>query len=143
MKIQKFSGVIHEIKETQEPHDESAGGTGSSGSEKQAAVANEDKIKQQQEELAQKLDTNPYSLLHVLHRRGKSTANRFTPVRKGYEQFVAEGHLEADPEAHLYIYEQQWDGHVFMGMLGLISLEDYRAGQIIKHENTIAKRPPD
>ncbi len=50
-----------------------------------------------EEELAQKLDTNPYSLLHVLHRRGKSTANRFTPVREGYEQFVAEGHLEADP----------------------------------------------
>ena len=54
VKIQKLSGVIHEIKETQEPHDESAGGTGSSGSEKQAAVANEDKIKQQLEELAQK-----------------------------------------------------------------------------------------
>ncbi len=93
-----------------------------------------------EEELAQKLDTNPYSLLHVLHRRGASTANRFTPVREGYEQFVTEGHLDADLEAHLYIYEQKWDGHVFTGMLGLISLEDYRAGQIVKHENTIAKR---
>lgn len=93
-----------------------------------------------EEELAQKLDTNPYSLLHVLHRRGESKANRFSPVREGYESFLKEGHLQADPQAQLYIYEQQWDGHTFTGVLGLISLDDYREGQIIKHENTIAKR---
>ncbi len=105
-----------------------------------ALVSTRSYLTYSEEELAQKLETNPYSLLHVLHRRGENTANRFTPVRNGFEQFVAEGHLEADPIAQLYIYEQLWDGHTYTGLLGLISLEEYRAGLIVKHENTIAKR---
>ena len=93
-----------------------------------------------EEELAQKLDTNPYSLLHVLHRRGQKHRQPLHPRSRGLRAVCGRRALGSGPEAHLYIYEQQWDGHVFMGMLGLISLEDYRAGQIVKHENTIAKR---
>lgn len=93
-----------------------------------------------EEELAQKLATNPYSFLHVLNRRGETKDARFSPVRDGYEGFLAEGHLAQDDQAHLYIYQQTWDGHVFTGIIGLITHEDYRNGLIVKHENTIVKR---
>lgn len=105
-----------------------------------ALVSTRSYLTYSEEELAQKLATNPFSLLHVLNRRGASKDSRFVPVREGYEAFLAEGHLAQDEAPHLYVYQQDWDGHVYTGILGLISLEDYRAGRIIKHENTIAKR---
>ena len=105
-----------------------------------ALVSTRSYLTYSEEELAQKLATNPFSFLHVLNRRGASKDARFAPVREGYENFLSEGHLVPDESEHLYVYQQEWDGHVYTGILGLISLADYRAGRIIKHENTIAKR---
>lgn len=105
-----------------------------------ALVSTRSYLTYSEEELAQKLATNPFSLLHVLNRRGASKDSRFVPVREGYEAFLAEGHLTQDEAPHLYVYQQDWDGRIYTGILGLISLEDYRAGRIVKHENTIAKR---
>jgi hypothetical protein len=93
-----------------------------------------------EEELAHKLGTNPYSFLHVLQRRSPQEDARFSGVRKGYEDFLADGYLVPDAEPHLYLYRQQWAGQTFVGYLGLVSLEDYRAGRIIKHEHTLEAR---
>jgi uncharacterized protein (DUF1015 family) len=93
-----------------------------------------------EEELAHKLGTNPYSFLHVLQRRSAHEDARFSGVRKGFEDFLADGTLVADAEPHIYLYRQQWSGHTFVGYLGLVSLEDYRAGRIIKHEQTLEAR---
>ena len=105
-----------------------------------ALVSTRSYLTYSEEELAQKLATNPFSFLHVLNRRGGTKDTRFAPVRDGYENFIREGHLVPDASEHLYVYQQAWDGHLYTGILGLISLEDYRAGRIVKHENTIAKR---
>ena len=93
-----------------------------------------------EEELAHKLGTNPYSFLHVLQRRSAHEDARFSGVRKGFEDFLADGTLLADAEPHIYLYRQQWSGHTFVGFLGLVSLDDYRAGRIIKHEHTLEAR---
>ncbi|MEY4650391.1 MAG: DUF1015 family protein [Bacteroidota bacterium] len=93
-----------------------------------------------EEELAHKLGTNPFSFLHVLQRRSPEADARFTGVRTGYEDFLADGYLIPDAEPHLYLYRQQWSGQTFVGYLGLVSLEDYRAGRIIKHEQTLEAR---
>ena len=93
-----------------------------------------------EEELAHKLGTNPFSFLHVLQRRSPQADARFTGVRTGYEDFLADGYLIPDAEPHLYLYRQQWSGQTFVGYLGLVSLEDYRAGRIIKHEQTLEAR---
>lgn len=93
-----------------------------------------------EEELAHKLGTNPYSFLHVLQRRSPEADARFSGVRKGYEDFLDNGYLVADAEPHIYLYRQQWAGQTFVGYLGLVSLDDYRAGRIIKHEHTLEAR---
>ena len=89
-----------------------------------ALVSTRSYLTYSEEELAQKLATNPFSLLHVLNRRGASKDSRFVPVREGYEAFLAEGHLTQDEAPHLYVYQQDWDGRIYTGILGLISLED-------------------
>ena len=93
-----------------------------------------------EEDLWQKLSSNPYSLMHVLQRKSGEGEPVFMGVRKGFVDFLSSGYLVKETNASYYIYRQTWHGHAFTGIIGLASLKDYQAGRIKPHEATLAKR---
>lgn len=67
-------------------------------------------------------------------------AENLGKVRANYEQLLSEGQLEQD-ELSYYLYNQTMpDGRVFRGLLGLVSVEEFLAGKIKKHEETLTHR---
>ena len=97
-------------------------------------------ITYQEKDLWLKLQTNPYSLMHVLNTPAEEGGLHFSGVRKAYEEFMDMGYLQHDDEATYYVYRKQRVGHVFTGIIGLASLQDYNEGRIKPHEATLAKR---
>ena len=93
-----------------------------------------------EEDLWQKLSSNPYSLMHVLQRKSGEGEPAFMGVRKGFVDFLSSGYLVKETNASYYIYRQTWHGHAFTGIIGLASLEGYPGGHIKPHEATLAKR---
>jgi uncharacterized protein (DUF1015 family) len=97
------------------------------------------------EQLRAKLDGNPYTFLHVIHPDGWGDAHlprheRHTKVRVKFRAFCDLGYLERDPEPHLYVYEQTNRGVASLGIIAGVSVADYRAGLIKKHEQTLTNR---
>lgn len=94
-------------------------------------------------QLQQKLDTNPYSFLHIIHPEGaeklKGTA-RFMEVRHRFMEFIDKGVFMRDDQEAFYLYEQTIEGEVYRGWIGVVSSQDYRDGKIKVHENTLTKR---
>lgn len=65
---------------------------------------------------------------------------KLNQVRANYEVLKGSNRLEQD-ELCYYLYSQTMpDGRVFRGLLGLVSVEDYNAGKIKKHEETLTHR---
>lgn len=97
------------------------------------------------EQLRAKLDGNPYTFLHVIHPDGWGDAHlprheRHTKVRVKFRAFCDLGYLERDAEPHLYVYEQTNRGMASLGIIAGVSVADYRAGLIKKHEQTLTNR---
>jgi len=97
------------------------------------------------EQLRAKLDGNPYTFLHVIHPDGWGDAHlprheRHTRVRVKFRAFCDLGYLERDAEPHLYVYEQTNRGVASLGLIAGVSVADYRAGLIKKHEQTLTNR---
>lgn len=93
--------------------------------------------------LQQKLDTNPYSFLHIIHPEGAEKLKgiaRFMEVRKRFVRFINEGVFLRDEQEAFYLYEQTIEGDVYRGWIGVVSTQDYRDGKIKVHENTLTKR---
>ncbi len=62
--------------------------------------------------------------------------NRFKKVRKRFEEYLNENLLDHDP-ASIYIYEQKKrNGEVFKGIMGLVSVDDFKNNIIKIPENT-------
>lgn len=99
-------------------------------------------------QLRSKLMENPYSFLHIIHPDMSATKlhkagnldERFRMVRNKYEQFIAEDILLREDKPCFYIYQQIKNGHAFIGIIGAVSIEDYRNGKIKIHEQTLSKR---
>lgn len=97
--------------------------------------------------LKAKLEDNPYTFLRIINPEFGSTIKtkpnsieRFQLVREKYKEFIANGILIKDPEAHLYIYRQTKDGHEFTGIVAGASVEEYENDLIKKHEATLTSR---
>jgi uncharacterized protein (DUF1015 family) len=56
---------------------------------------------------------------------------------------VEDGALAADPEPHLYLYEQRMGAHRQVGVVGCASVREYVADVIKKHEKTRADKEDD
>jgi uncharacterized protein (DUF1015 family) len=97
------------------------------------------------EQLAEKLEGNPYTYLHIIHPDGMkpeelSRSERFERVRKAFKQFCDEGILLRDEAPCIYVYEQSAKGMLSRGIVVGVSVDDYRDGRIKVHEHTLSAR---
>lgn len=93
-----------------------------------------------------RLRDNPFSFLHIVNPGYKfqleiSGKERYGMVRNRYEEFKEDGIFIQDEKPSFYIYKiVNRDGLEFMGIVGAASVEDYAAGIIKKHEDTLEYR---
>lgn len=97
------------------------------------------------EQLAEKLEGNPYTYLHIIHPDGMkpeelSRGERFDRVRRAFKEFCEEGILVRDEAPCIYVYEQSAKGMLSRGIVVGVSVEDYRSGRIKVHEHTLTAR---
>lgn len=96
------------------------------------------------EELGLALKNNPVSFLNIIHQstfhRDKPLAERFTYIKKKYEEFKAGHILIQDEKPCFYLYELTQKGRVYCGFIAGASAEDYAGNHIKKHEETISYR---
>ena len=97
--------------------------------------------------LKSKLEDNPFTFLRIINpefnsekRTKPNSKERFDLVKEKYAEFIEEGILIQDSEAHLYIYRQTKDGHEFTGVVAGASVEEYDQDKIKKHEATLTSR---
>ena len=72
--------------------------------------------------------------------KSKDVDRNLRKIRTNFEELVNDNKLMQDSSSY-YLYEQIYpDKRVFRGLLGLVSVEDFVAGKIKKHESTIPKK---
>lgn len=95
-------------------------------------------------ELGQKLDSNPYSFLHIInpdYGKGKvKLPQRFGLVGAKYREFKAKNFFVQDEQDSFYVYRQSKDDIRFTGIIGGASVSDYENDVIKKHESTLVER---
>lgn len=67
----------------------------------------------------------------------------YAGARKAFDRLLADGVIRQDEAPGFYVYAQSIDGHRQVGLVGLASAEDYRAGRIKKHEFTRPTKEDD
>ncbi len=110
-------------------------------------VASRSYITYTKSELMDKLNGNPYTFLHLINPEAslglittKNSDNRFHLVKERFDEWMALGYLKADSQPGFYIYRQTQANHVFTGIFGCTSVDDYEKGLIKIHENTLTDR---
>ncbi|MBP7514749.1 MAG: DUF1015 domain-containing protein [Flavobacteriales bacterium] len=108
-------------------------------------VASRSYLSYSEEKMREKLIGNPYSFLHVVHPdHGRdehlSRQQRFANVRRKWNDFVGEGWYLRDDQDCIYLYEQSRSGLMSRGIIGAVSVGDYRGGKIKVHEHTLQNR---
>ena len=92
---------------------------------------------------------SPYNLVRIIlgHRAADDTAgnNVYTRARADFRDWIARGVLEAEREPAFYAYSQDYVlpgsagvKKVRQALIGLCRIEDYSAGIIHRHEETLA-----
>ena len=97
--------------------------------------------------LKAKLEDNPYTFLRIINPEFNSdkktkpnSKERFELVKDKYKEFIDDGILIKDTQAHIYIYRQTKNGHEFTGIVAGASVEEYENDLIKKHEATLTSR---
>lgn len=96
-------------------------------------------------QLAEKLNGNPYTYLHVVHPDGMdpkelSRNERFDQVRFAFKSFCDQGIMLRDEAPSFYVYEQSTADMLSRGLVAGVSVADYREGRIKVHEHTLTAR---
>ncbi len=101
-------------------------------------------------QIQEKLAGNPYSFLHIIHPEHSPGAQapdpqrdrrlRFADVRRKWNEFVSEGWFVRDEAPCYYLYEQSRKGLLSRGIIGAVSVGDYRGGRVKVHEHTLQSR---
>ncbi len=108
-------------------------------------LASRSYVSYSEEELIDKLDKNPFTFLHVINPEYKEKVRsegteRFKKVKHHFKHFKNLGYFIDEEKPAFYIYQQQAENHVFTGLIGAVSVNDYREGRIKLHENTLTHR---
>ena len=108
-------------------------------------VASRNYLSYPEEKMREKLQGNPYSFLHVIHadngrQQAASRDDRFTVVRRKWDEFVGEGYFMRDERPCIYLYEQSRKGTLSRGVIAAVSVGDYRGGGVKVHEHTLQAR---
>ncbi len=95
------------------------------------------------EEIADKAnieDTYINMIKPYLLSKSKDIDRTFRKIRTTFEEFVEDKKLVQDNSSY-YLYEQIYPNkQIFRGLLGLVSVEDFWAGKIKRHESTIPQK---
>jgi uncharacterized protein (DUF1015 family) len=90
------------------------------------------------------LKSNPYSFLNIIashYIRRLPKEKRFKAIRKQYEKFKKRGVYIQDYLPFFYVMRVTDEGgNMFTGIVGLINIEDYKEGKILRHENILTRR---
>ncbi|HNK85058.1 MAG TPA: DUF1015 family protein, partial [Flavobacteriales bacterium] len=108
-------------------------------------VASRSYLSYSEEKLREKLNGNPFSFLHVIHPEHGAgpqpdRQQRFSNVRRRWNEFIREGWCVRDEVPCVYIYEQDRRGIKSRGIIATVSVADYRGGRIKAHEHTLQNR---
>jgi uncharacterized protein (DUF1015 family) len=97
--------------------------------------------------LEAKLKGNPYSFIHIINpefeeedKTKPNSPERFQKVRNKFEDFFNEGVFMQEEQPSLYIYKKTTEHHVYLGVIGGASIDEYKQGHIKKHEQTLTER---
>ncbi|HEY9082583.1 MAG TPA: DUF1015 domain-containing protein [Vicingaceae bacterium] len=97
--------------------------------------------------LEAKLESNPYTFLHVINpefradnKTQPNSMERFEKVREKFDEFNAAGIFMQDEKESFYIYRQITPTNTYVGLISGISVDDYLNGNIKIHEHTLTQR---
>lgn len=97
--------------------------------------------------LEAKLESNPYTFLHVINpefradnKTQPNSVERFEHVREKFDEFNAKGVFLQDEKESFYIYRQITKTNTYIGLITGISVDDYLNGNIKIHEHTLTQR---
>lgn len=97
--------------------------------------------------LKAKLETNPFTFIHVItpdyfmkEKPEPGSVERYEMIRNEFERFLDEGIFSKDQEPSFYIYRQTKEDNVYIGIIAGACVDDYNKGHIKKHEATITQR---
>jgi uncharacterized protein (DUF1015 family) len=108
-------------------------------------VASRSYVTYSEEKLQEKLIGNPFCFLHVIHpdhgsTEGLTRNERFANVRRKWNEFLDDGWYIREERPCVYLYEQSRTGSTSRGIIGAVSVGDYRNGRIKVHEHTLQQR---
>ena len=110
-------------------------------------VASRSYVSYEREKLREKLDSNPYTFIHIInpdykeeHRVPGGTPEMFKKVKDKFHAFKEDAVLVKDEEDSFYIYQQKSSRGTYTGIIAGVSKEDYENKVIKIHEATIARR---
>lgn len=102
------------------------------------------------EEAAHMAEGNPYSFLHICrseidlpHESDPYSEQVYAKARENIDGFLTDEILIRDEEPMLYIYKQIMDGRAQTGIVGCVSVDEYRNDTIKKHEFTRVEKELD
>ncbi len=97
--------------------------------------------------LEAKLESNPYTFLHVINpefrKDNKTQPNsieRFEHVREKFDEFCNKNIFIQDEKECFYIYRQITPTNTYIGLISGIAVDDYLNGKIKIHEHTLTQR---
>lgn len=97
--------------------------------------------------LEAKLETNPYTFLHIINPEYRSdnktqpnSIERFQNVKEKFEEFYKDDIFMQDKEDCFYIYRQITATNTYIGLITGIAVDDYLNGTIKIHEQTLTQR---
>lgn len=97
--------------------------------------------------LEAKLESNPYTFLHVINpefradnKTQPNSVERFENVREKFEEFYNNGIFTQDKKECYYIYRQITPTNTYIGLITGIAVDDYLNGNIKIHEHTLTQR---
>lgn len=97
--------------------------------------------------LEAKLESNPYTFLHVINpefradnKTQPNSVERFEKVKERFDEFNDAGIFMQDEKESFYIYRQITPTNTYVGLISGISVDDYLNGNIKIHEHTLTQR---
>lgn len=95
--------------------------------------------------IAEKISNNPYTFLQIINpdfnlEKKLFGKEKFKLVKKKFQEFCNNNILISDKNNSFYLYEQGCNSISYVGLIALVSSDDYNNNNIKKHENTIHNR---
>ena len=91
---------------------------------------------------------SPYNIVNLTLPDDSNDKSRYENAKRTLQDFIKKGILKVDPEKCFYILEESFvdddrNPKRFTGLVGLLKIEDYGAGKVLRHEKTLDKPKED